>query len=278
MPKKQIAPAANRATKLRTKKKIAGTATRSRATKGKRTPTRTGSARGTLVSNQKKKRVTTKAASGEKFVKIQLRTKHGPPIDFESSPELQRAAMQWSYVLRNRRRWNTSDLTRDEQSARAHEQLQSIGLTKEQLRHLAGSEIVEVSIPFTTEKEGWEARIFPWEYMLSAATRSFRDGRPLIVIRHLDRQGRPARAPRKKFSRALIIESAPGELRSRQFDSERNLVTTRLAIKPTDLSIDGLAPRCDTKSKPSPDGIHVSGFDNNQAAALDVIESRRFGR
>src|SRR5229473_4410726 len=114
------------------------------------------------------------------FDTIQLRAHKGAPITFKSSHELQRAALQWSYVLCNRRRWNTSDLTRDEQSQRAQKQLEKIGLTREQLHRLAEFELVEVGIPYVSEKQGWEGRIFPWEYMLSAATRSFRDGKPLI--------------------------------------------------------------------------------------------------
>lgn len=207
------------------------------------------------------------------FATIELRVHKGSPIRFQSSYELQRAAMQWSYVLRNRRRWNTSDLTVDEQSQRAQKQLEKIGLTKGQLHRLAEFELVEVSIPFVSEKEGWEGRIFPWEYMLSAATRSFRDRRPLIVIRHLERQ-QSAPPPRKaKKSRVLIVESAPAGLREQyNFESERDLVKVGLALPGHEISEDETRDKLrDRIATYDPDVIHLAGFDNNQAAALDVI-------
>jgi len=207
------------------------------------------------------------------FDTIQLRAHKGAPIIFKSSKELQRAALQWSYVLCNRRRWNTSDLTRDEQSQRALKQLEKIGLTKEQLHRIAEFELVEVGIPYVSEKQGWEGRIFPWEYMLSAATRSFRDGKPLIVTRHLDRKKSTPEPRKVKKSKVLIVESAPGDLRGRfNFDSERNLVKVGLALPGIEISEDETRDKLrDRIATYDPDVIHLSGFDNNQAAALNVI-------
>lgn len=252
------------------KKRTTGATTRAGAIKGKRPPKPTNGS-GTLVSGKPRKSVQTDT-DGKSFITIQLRTKTGAPITFKSSKELQRSAMQWSYVLCNRRRWNTSEFSRQQQAVRAFEELQKIGITKDQLRYLAGCGIVEVGMPFTTEKEGWEARIFPWEYMLTAGTRAFRDGKPLIVIRHLERRMAAAKLPKKKFSRALIVESAPGDLRSHyKFDSERNLVKSGLALKETELSVDETRDQLrDHILKYSPDIIHLSGFDNNEAVALGV--------
>src|ERR1700741_2446351 len=220
----------------------------------------------------KPKQKTVQVSGGESFITIELRTQSGLSIILKSSKELQRAAMQWSYVLCNRRRWNTSDSSREQQGFRAFEELQKIGITKDQLRSLSSGGLVEVSIPFTTENEGWEARIFPWEYMLAAGTRAFRGRSALTVIRHLER-AKLEKAQKKKFSRALIVESAPKELRGRyNFDSERALVQSGLDLKETELSVDETRDELRNRiGTYSPDVIHVAGFDNNQAAALGVI-------
>ncbi|HZI49226.1 MAG TPA: hypothetical protein VFD75_15635, partial [Pyrinomonadaceae bacterium] len=74
--------------------------------------------------------------------------------------------------------------------------------------------------------------------------------------------------------RALIIESAPGDLRTNyNFDSERSLVTTGLTLNETEFSVDETRDQLRAHiADRSPDVIHVSGFDNNQAAALGVID------
>jgi len=255
------------------KKRITPSKTRARATNGNRAPQPTNGS-GNRVSGKPRKSVQPDT-DGENFITIQLRTQANAPIVFKSSRELQRAAMQWSYVLCNRRRWNTSEFSREQQAVRAFEELQKIGITKDQLRYLAGCGIVEVNIPYTTEKEGWEARIFPWEYMLTAGTRTFRDGKPLTVIRHLERKKPAAKSPKNKFSRVLIVESAPGDLRSNyKFDSERNLVKSGLALKETEVSVDETRDQLrDHIADYSPDVVHVAGFDNNQAAAMGVIRT-----
>ena len=267
MPKKRMTPRATRAAKKARKSRTTATGTRVRSTNGNSAPQPTNGSGSRVATKSGKK------TPPENFITIQLRTQGRAPIVFKSGLNLQRAAMQWTYVLCNRRRWNTSEFAREQQAKRAAAELGHIGITEEQLRYLAGSGTVEVSIPYTTESEGWEARIFPWEYMLSAGTRSFRDGKPLMVIRHLDRREVPVQPPKKRFSRALIVESAPGDLRSNyNFDSERSLVTSGLDLKEIQFSVDETRDQLRAHiANWSPDVIHVSGFDNNQAAALGVI-------
>ena len=265
MPRKRITSAASPARRA-TKKRATKTSPPKVAENGRPSP-----------SKRSPKKTTAKKTSKtpQKFVEIKLQTGTGESVVFSSSTELQRAAVQWSYVLRNRRRWNTSEADIAEQALRAKDELKKFGIKEAQLQRLAESDVVEVSIPYTSEAEGWEARIFPWEYMLSAATRAFRDGKLLTVIRHLDRQQQSPSAPKRKISKALIVESAPGEVRSFfSFDSERNLVTTKLELT-TQVSID--EPRDalrDRIAAYAPDVIHLSGVDNNQAAAKGWIDRK----
>lgn len=221
----------------------------------------------------KKPKGAAKPPASEASSKIQLRTQSGPIVTFTSGKELKSAAMQWTYVLRNRRRWNTSEETRKEQALRTQKQLAAIGITKEHLKSIAEFEVVEVSIPYTVESEGWEARIFPWEYMLSAATGMFRGEKPLTVIRHLERQGEPPPERGKKIERLLIVESAPGGLRRiYTFDSERNLVMTGLGLPEPELSVDETRRQLRQRiAGYAPDVVHLAGCDNNQAFALDII-------
>src|SRR6266850_321817 len=135
------------AKKAADKKKIRGAPLR----KGDSRPSATNRSRSPISGNgHQSSGDSTETTTG--FETIQLRGHKGAPITFKSSHELQRAAMQWSYVLCNRRRWNTSDLTRDEQSQRAQKQLEKIGLTREQLHRMAEFDLVEVGIPYVSEK------------------------------------------------------------------------------------------------------------------------------
>lgn len=250
---------------MQKKRELNVTSRTRRATKKKATKTRTAK-KASLHRGAKK-------AGSQKFVEIYLQTGKGEPVVLKSSRELQRIAVQWSYVLRNRRRWNTDEADVVEQALRAKEELKKLGITEAQLQRIAELQVIEVSIPYSSEAEGWEARIFPWEYMISAATRSFRNGKFLTVIRHLDRKQKITAKHQREMSKALIVESAPGEVRNQfTFDSERNLVKAGLALETTE-SID--EPRTvlhDRIAAYAPDVIHLAGIDNNQAAAKGWID------
>jgi hypothetical protein len=224
-----------------------------------------------------KKSAKKRAAAKKKpsALKIQLHTHSKLIVTIESGPELKRAAVQWTHVLRNRRRWNTSEETRKEQGVRSQQQLASLGITNEHLASIAEFEVIEVSIPYTVEAEGWEARIFPWEYMLSAATRLLRRGKSLTVIRHLERQHRQPPRRRKKIDRVMIVESAPGGLRDvYSFESERNLVKMGLESATPEMSIDESRGQLRQRIVAySPDVVHLAGCDNNQAFELGIIQN-----
>src|SRR5262249_5983902 len=129
--------------------------------------------------------------------------------------------------------------------------------------------MVEVVVPYEREEEGWEARIFPWEYVLAAATREARRGQPLTVVRRL--QTSSARAVRKPSAlRVLYVESAPGQLRQDySFDTERALVQSSLKPKAwKELLTPTLAQLQSAAAKFKPDVVHLAGFDSHQGLTL----------
>lgn len=86
-----------------------------------------------------------------------------------------REAMRWTYVLRSRRRWVGESAAREQNEFAAREALEQVGLGDAALRQLALGGHAVVRIPWTgDEKLHWESRIFPWEYVLTAATRHHR--------------------------------------------------------------------------------------------------------
>lgn len=107
-----------------------------------------------------------------------------------SRQSLAREALRWTYVLRSRQRWVHDALVREQHQADARDTLAQFGLGTTQLRSLARASTLVVRVPYQHEALGWEARVFPWEYVLAAATREQRRGatgrpEPLTVIREL---------------------------------------------------------------------------------------------
>jgi hypothetical protein len=194
------------------------------------------------------------------------------------------AAIDWSRIVRNRIRWKAQSDARDAQAQHSRDLLQSLNVDLKRLDALATRGVIQVSIPVTDDDRDQAALSFPWEYVLSAATR---DGcaRPLVVIRHLVRSGPSgAAAPRATRSGApdpvLILESAPGPIREAfRFDSERKLVAANL-------------PDLDRKMKVLPDPskgqalaaikamkpglIHLAGVDTHQGAQMLGIDDPGF--
>ena len=183
--------------------------------------------------------------------------------------QFQKAAMRWTYIIRNRERWNDLPSSTQEQGRRARRDLLSLGVPEAALDSVAREGVVEVVVPFHSEDEGWEARIFPWEYVISGATREQRQGTPLTVVRHLHVRGA---APRTGVpSKALYLESAPGKLRDDfNFETERELVRVGLrAPKPPSTLINSTRKELeDFIRKEKPDIIHVAGFDSHQGLRL----------
>ena len=199
------------------------------------------------------------------------------------------AAVNWSYLIRNRTRWayDGSNQT-NELVDGARKYLRSVlkvdkgsGEGPDLLTRLATADMIEVSIPFVRESEGWTYRVLPWEYLLSAATQDIRSGQPLFVVRHLQRTAKMAATTAKRF---LHIESMPPAERQKfDLDSERALVRIAAGLlrAPFDDEQDRLEDPTRTEiqgslqKKPAL-AIHISGFDSWQAAAelKDQVSAR----
>jgi hypothetical protein len=206
--------------------------------------------------------------------------------------------MAWRSIVRNRRRWADAKSSRDEQAQNAHKQLLDLlsaqapanetaeanQLTteerqqqaEEKISQLAKANFIEVSVPFKSEKQGWETRIMPWEYLLAAATKVYRQERPLIVIRHL---ARPSRTVTTVPQKVLMIESAPGKVREvYNFEAERNLLKSYLALSNTTFSTDETPDVLRQRIKTlQPDVIHLTGIDTHLGLNLGVWEPESRG-
>lgn len=203
-----------------------------------------------------------------------------------SGPRVQFEAVNWSYLIRNRSRWAYDNANQAHELVGRAIRLVKLLLEtsldasgkpqrnsdKDILKRLAMAGMIEVSVPFTTESEGWEYRILPWEYLLSAATQDRRAGQPLFVVRHLRRATPTTLTSARRF---VHIEAAPPSLRQIfDFDSERALtrITAEFAKATFNENKDRLedpTPEEITNSlrQAPPMAIHVSGFDSWQAAA-----------
>jgi hypothetical protein len=91
---------------------------------------------------------------------------------------LGREAMQWSYILRNRKRWADRGPLADEQNQRARTLLEALGASANDLSAIARARVAQMSTPYRTEEEGWALRVLPLEFVLTAATGLQRVGHP----------------------------------------------------------------------------------------------------
>ena len=192
--------------------------------------------------------------------------------------------MQWTYVVRNRRRWSSSPDLKKQQAADAAKLLKGFGVSVDNLQKIAHAKMVEVSIPWReNEAENWPARILPWEYVIAASsTLDRRSDNPLTVIRHMDYRGDVR--PRKKAAdkRVLFVVSAPEPLHDiYQFDTERALVLNVVANDDNAKNWNELRDPTeeqlvDKLHEWQPDIVHFAGFDTHQALSeLAQIEKEK---
>jgi len=177
--------------------------------------------------------------------------------------------MYWEYVLRNRIRWLRDGQIPPSVVSRSVQDLGAIGLDAAKLAEIARAGAIEIEIPYTRESEGWEFRIFPWEFVLDNATSEQRRGAPLIVIRNIRRRGTETATPRPP-KKLMVVESAPGPLGDLfTFKSERRLVQANLGLTktfcPTNPTLDELAQSI---AKGRPEVIHLAGVDSHQGTQL----------
>ena len=196
--------------------------------------------------------------------------------------EFQRLAVQWTYVVRNRSRWAQRADSVDDQAERAQEALAQLGISDADRERLAFAGHVEVVIPWQAESEGWEARIFPWEYVLTAATRDMRRGTSLSVVRRLD--AGPGAPLLTAAPRVLYVQSAVGGLDTRyDFGTERRVVEANLGQQPGQMVVlenPTLTQLTQAVQQHDPGIIHLAGFDTHQGLALlghDDSETQRDG-
>lgn len=215
---------------------------------------------------------TRRARTGSKTLPVRLHTPTGvvelawPSRGGKHLGELQRRAIEWTHVVRNRARWIRSSRGAAEQDARAREFLALLGVDDTALRQLAEAGVVRVSVPWSDEAEAWEARILPWEFIISAATRHHRSDLVAVTRSLVRAKVRPKASPGK----VLFVESAPGRLgQDWDFEDERRLVQKFTRAKEFERLVQpGLAELKSKVASFQPGIIHLAGFDTHQGLEL----------
>jgi hypothetical protein len=202
------------------------------------------------------------------IAQAQVRIPGGASVQVEVDGAL---AMRWSSAVHNRRRW--SDARGMEQAQRAADLFPD--LTRELLPILRGMlhPHLEVSTRFTSEDAGWQARIFPWEYVLSAIVRAHNLPGKLTVTRQLE-QDTAARVSRS--GTVLYVESAPCGLRttydfSHEYSLMQRVFADRLgeerSYRVEVLRDPTRAVLRSAVEELAPEVIHLTGFDSKGAIA-----------
>lgn len=208
------------------------------------------------------------------------------PLTGESHEQL---AMTWRYKMKQRQRWSTDDRLLKQMEQHAGEALNKLGIKAAQLKKLAGQSspnqdstnfvdtLIEIAIPWHGEDIGWWARIMPWEFIVSAATKRYRGRRKRVVVRRLvckEERSTKRKMHPESFS---ILKAAPGKIGEvYDFFDEEQLVETALK----DLSKKDLHKSCGVepdvgsiarwlkKSGNSPDILHITGVDSKLGAQI----------
>jgi len=147
-------------------------------------------------------------------------------------PVLQTLAMELAYVVRNRKIWAEDPESARDFRNKTLSKLEGLGLDVASLRNAAReAQVLEVSIPYCEEQQGWEVRIMPWEFLLGFLLDDRKRASPLLITRHLHRvdapvgSGSPVVAPEK----LLWVDSAPGALGHwYSFQAEQQMVESIL--------------------------------------------------
>lgn len=189
----------------------------------------------------------------------------------DAPQSLARHAMRWSYVLRARERWAGSDEVHQRHQEDAIRTLEALGLGPSDLARIADAGQAVVRMAYVSEQEGWPARVFPWEYVLSAATRGrrARGDHPFTVMRELFRGGQPPPPAGWGAARPalLFVQCAPGRLPEQWgFDDERERIAQAVQGKAgfhelANPTLKGLAAEV---ARLKPQVLHLSGFDSIQ--------------
>jgi hypothetical protein len=197
--------------------------------------------------------------------------------DITRPERLIRLAQEWGYILRARARWAADPDLRTTIADRALKDLESVGIDQAFLQQLATVARIEVELhrwdptdaKATLAHEA--AAEVPWEYLISAATRS--EGRfQSLLITRLFRNGAPAVIPQPP-EHVLFVESAPGRIKDQYgFEDEEGRI--RAAVGATGPRKDNMrimqtplvSVLNDELNLNKWDAIHVTGVDTQQAA------------
>lgn len=205
----------------------------------------------------------------DKAVTVTLQTSAGAVCKIGSGRKLQQQAMRWSYIVRQRHRWSQQKAASDEMENKAELTLHDLGVTASILKKLAQAEVIEVSIPYQAEGVAWEARVLPWEFMLSAATKRYTTStRPLVIRQIVCRSSHKAPSVPKEL---IIAVCAPGLLGEQYtFDGEVQLVQSTLYQfeSPKIVKNPSREELTDSVSRSEAPVIHIAGVDAHQGATL----------
>jgi hypothetical protein len=180
-----------------------------------------------------------------------------------SGVELEQFSLYTSYLVQKRGRWS-GDF--EPLVIEVEHSLQDLGVPSEILQQIATQGVVEVSIPYEAEEIGWAARILPWEFVLTAATRRHRKG-PLLVVRHLNVSNPP---PKRAPASLLFVQN--GGVGGYSFESERRVVESSLEIQRLETAVNPTRAELQGRVQGEhPDIIHLSGVDLHQGRALLAI-------
>jgi hypothetical protein len=192
------------------------------------------------------------------------------------TPSLASEAMRWTYVLRSRERWKSDVRAVGRHERSAMDTMLGFGLSEAQLKEIATAGVAMIEMPFASEAEGWAGRVLPWEFVLASATRRFRNGKRISVVRYLAVVDKPAGPVRPPAPRMLFVQSLPGVIASiYRIDPEPELVRHALALdKPKGgaswrlLKSPTLAELQDVVATYLPDLVHIAGCDNHQGVRV----------
>ena len=196
---------------------------------------------------------------------------------------------KWSRIVHNRDRWIHNREAIEFHRKTAREDLISLGVSEAQIRDMAKSGHVEVSIDFVQEAHGYAARTMPWEFVLGAATKKYRRSGDFLVTRHVASEYSPDRSG--DFNDLLFVQSDPGELKNiYSFETERQSIQSIFNPAVGDQDVPETSDRetrfnlvKDPKLEElkerllssSPSILHISGIDNNEARQLAEINAPR---
>ena len=205
-------------------------------------------------------------------------------VEWRRRRTLAQEAMRWTYVLRSRQRWVNDALVREQHQSEARESLAGLGITAAQIRALGRESMLVVRVPYRHEALSWEDRIFPWEYVLAAATREQRRGpsgrpNPLTVIRELQVQceveGQWAPVPRAAVDlppwpelEVMFVNAVPTELREQaSLDEELASLRRTLPAGVTQVRVldyPSLDELTEALRRYRPHLLHIAGMDSHQ--------------